>query len=441
VSDTPKSSEISKTSELDVLLSTRRSRGWVTIALVVSFLVAAFIVWAAFSKFDEVSSASGQIVPSGNVKTIQHLEGGIIEKISVREGAVVRAGDPLILLKLGTTVLNREELIARLEGQRLRRARLLAEAGDKPPEFPRVLVKKYNKLANAEQRTLKARRAELENSINVFDSKADQAHLAVRELEAKRRSLETELILAKRKFGMSKSLLSEGLTSKLAHIEAERELRRLEGGRERLAASIPKALAVKAEAAQRIVEARSIFRRRALEELTIVEAQINQTNELLSQASAQAARTQIVSPIEGVVKKLNFHTIGGVVRPGAPIMEIVPSEDRLVVEARLNPNDRGYVQEGQSAIVKISTYDFIRYGGLSGRVKRIAPGSDATSGGRPYFRVVVETDKSYLGDRAGVLDILPGMEATVDIHTGKRSVLEYFLRPVLKLKSEAFRER
>ena len=152
MSDTPKSSEISKTSELDVLLSTRRSRGWVTIALVVSFLVAAFIVWAAFSKFDEVSSASGQIVPSGNVKTIQHLEGGIIEKISVREGAVVRAGDPLILLKLGTTVLNREELIARLEGQRLRRARLLAEAGDKPPEFPRVLVKKYNKLPQVRER-------------------------------------------------------------------------------------------------------------------------------------------------------------------------------------------------------------------------------------------------------------------------------------------------
>ncbi|MGB0577342.1 MAG: HlyD family type I secretion periplasmic adaptor subunit [Alphaproteobacteria bacterium] len=350
-------------------------------------------------------------------------------------------GDPLISLKLVATGLNREEPIARLEGQRLRRARVLAEAGDKPPEFPRKLVEKYNKLANAEQRTLKARRAELENSIKVFDRKADQARLVVRELEAKRRSLETELVLAKRKFGMSKSLLSEGLTSKLAHIQAERELRRLEGGRERLAVSIPKALAAKAEAAQRIVEARSIFRRRALEELASVEAQINQTKELLSQARAQEARTQIVSPNEGVVKKLNFHTIGGVVRPGAPIMEIVPSEDRLVVEARLNPNDRGYVQEGQPAVVKISTYDFIRYSGLTGRVKHIAPGSDATSGGQPYFRVIVETEKSYLGDRAGALDILPGMEATVDIHTGKRSVLEYFLRPVLKLKSEAFRER
>ncbi|NKB21559.1 MAG: HlyD family type I secretion periplasmic adaptor subunit [Alphaproteobacteria bacterium] len=407
----------------------------------ISLLIAAFIVWAAFSKFDEVSSASGQVVPSENVKTVQHLEGGIIEKISVREGAVVHPGDPLISLKLGTTVLNREELVARLEGHRLRRVRVMAEASDKPPVFPSDLVTKYRKLADAEQRTLKARRAELENSIAVFDRRADQARLAVRELEAKRRSLETELVLAKRKFGMSKSLLSEGLTSKLSHIEAERELRRLEGGRERLAASIPKAMAVKAEASQRIVEARSIFRRRALEELAGVEAQINQTKELLSEASAQAARTQIKSPIEGVVKKLNYHTIGGVVRPGAPIMEIVPSEDRLVVEARLNPNDRGYVQEGQPAVVKISTYDFIRYGGLSGTVKHIAPGSDATKGGEPYFRVVVETDKPYLGDRAGTLDILPGMEATVDIHTGQRSVLEYFLRPVLKLKSEAFRER
>ncbi len=434
-------SEAFNGSHLDKLLSARRSRGWVPIALFVSFLVAAFLGWAAFSKFDEVSSASGQVVPSGNVKTVQHLEGGIIEEISVREGAAVRHGDPLISLKLGTTVLNREELIARLESHRLRRVRVLAEASAKPPEFPAVLVKKYRKLADAEKRTLEARCAELENSIAVISRKADQARLAVRELEAKRRSLETELVLAKRKFGMSKSLLSEGLTSKLSHIEAERELRRLEGGRERLAASIPKVLAARAEATQRIKEARSIFRRRALEELAGVEAQINQTKELLSEASAQAARTQIKSPIEGIVKKLNYHTIGGVVRPGAPIMEIVPSDDRLVVEARLNPNDRGYVQEGQSAIVKISTYDFIRYGGLTGRVKHIAPGSDATTGGKPYFRVVVETEKSYLGDRAGLLDILPGMEATVDIHTGQRSVLEYFLRPVLKLKSEAFRER
>ncbi len=441
MTDSQISSNALKTSPLDALLRSRQSRGWVAIALMISLLIAAFIVWAAFSKFDEVSSASGQVVPSENVKTVQHLEGGIIEKISVREGAVVHPGDPLISLKLGTTVLNREELVARLEGHRLRRVRVMAEASDKPPVFPSDLVTKYRKLADAEQRTLKARRAELENSIAVFDRRADQARLAVRELEAKRRSLETELVLAKRKFGMSKSLLSEGLTSKLSHIEAERELRRLEGGRERLAASIPKAMAVKAEASQRIVEARSIFRRRALEELAGVEAQINQTKELLSEASAQAARTQIKSPIEGVVKKLNYHTIGGVVRPGAPIMEIVPSEDRLVVEARLNPNDRGYVQEGQPAVVKISTYDFIRYGGLSGTVKHIAPGSDATKGGEPYFRVVVETDKPYLGDRAGTLDILPGMEATVDIHTGQRSVLEYFLRPVLKLKSEAFRER
>ena len=169
--------------------------------------------------------------------------------------------------------------------------------------------------------------------------------------------------------------------------------------------------------------------------------QIARVNELLNRASDQERRAVIRSPIDGVVKNMRYHTIGGVVKPGEPIMEIVPISDRLVIEAQLNPVDRGYVQEGQRAVVKISTYDFVRYGSLDGVVARIGASTNTDPAGQPYYQVVVRTNKTYLGDQQGLLPITPGMQATVDIHTGTRSVLNYFIKPVLKLRNEAFRER
>ena len=163
--------------------------------------------------------------------------------------------------------------------------------------------------------------------------------------------------------------------------------------------------------------------------------------ELLTRATEVGSRSEIKSPINGIVKNLKFTTIGGVVRPGDPIMEIVPTGEQLVIQSQLSPTDRGYVTEGQSAMVKISTYDFARYGGLNGTVIQVAPGTSQDEKGNPFFRVIVQTDKNYLGESEGSLPIVPGMQATVEIHTGKKSVMEYLIKPVLKLKEEAFRER
>ncbi|MDA0339902.1 MAG: HlyD family efflux transporter periplasmic adaptor subunit, partial [Proteobacteria bacterium] len=150
----------------------------------------------------------------------------------------------------------------------------------------------------------------------------------------------------------------------------------------------------------------------------------------------------ILSPIDGVVKSLRHHTIGGVVRPGEPLMEIVPTQERLVVEAKLDPTDIGYVSVGQAATVKVSTYEFTRYGGLEGVVKSISADSHVDpSTGQTFFKVIAETDKTYLGANPGELPIAPGMEATVDIHTGSKSVLDYLLKPVIRAQSESFRER
>ena len=205
--------------------------------------------------------------------------------------------------------------------------------------------------------------------------------------------------------------------------------------------AIPRARSAVAEIESRRQEEASRFRREARDELGTVEQAISRIGALLEKATEQKKRADVKSPIEGVVKNMGFNTIGGVVRPGDPIMEIVPTGENLVVDAQLNPTDRGYVELGQKAVVKISTYDFVRYGSLDGEVILVAPDSSMDPNGNPYFRVVVKTEKTYLGESKGSLPITPGMQATVDIHTGEKSVINYLVKPVLKLRHEAFRER
>ncbi len=223
--------------------------------------------------------------------------------------------------------------------------------------------------------------------------------------------------------------------------QKQSELARLVGEIESLNAAIGRANASRREASERKQEADLSYRREAQAELAGVEIEIATVAERLNAADDQQNRTLIRSPIAGVVGEMQFRTLGGVVGPGQPIMEIVPTGGRLVVEARLKPSDRGFVSEGQGATVKVSAYDFIRFGSLEGTVTRIAPDASVAEDGSPFFKVIVETDRSWLGKSEGDLPISAGMEATVDIHTGSRSVADFMLRPVLRLRQEAFRER
>jgi adhesin transport system membrane fusion protein len=240
---------------------------------------------------------------------------------------------------------------------------------------------------------------------------------------------------------MSKDLLSKDLVPRMEYLQLESEVESLQGQLGETEAQIPRARQALAEARERERTSVLSFQRAAVEELGQVELTIARTRELLSKATDQERRTMIRSPIEGVVKNLRYHTIGGVVRPGDPIMEIVPLNENLVIEARLNPVDVGYVSAGQPAVVKVTTYDYIRYGGLDGKVVNVAADASLDRTGQPYFKVVVQTDRAYLGDQPDLYRIAPGMQATVDIHTGTKSVLNYLVTPVLKLRHEAFRER
>lgn len=425
----------------DRVLSRRPQRGWGTFAAIVVLIVVAAGVWASFTRLEEVSVAPGEVVPQGSSKVIQHLEGGIVEELFVREGAVVKAGQELLRLGLGTGSPNRAELEVRRDGLALRRARLAAEVEGREIEFPEDAVSRQPQLAQAERDAKVSRKRELDAALSVISEQVAQRESEIRELEAGIVTNREQLGIAREKLKISTDLLKDGLTSRIEHLDTQRDVGRLVGEQKALAEKLSKARAALAESQARRREVRERFENTVRDELGIVEVDLRSINELLAEATAQTGRTLIRSPIDGTVKNLRYTTIGGVVRPGDPIMEIVPQRDRLVVEARLDPIDRGYVRVGQPATVKLTTYDFVRYGGLAGEVVRIAPDSDLTAAGRPYFRVVVETDKTWLGDEQGKLPISVGMQATVDIHTGERTVIDYLLRPILKLRYEAFRER
>jgi membrane fusion protein, adhesin transport system len=428
-------------SRLDDIEAEQTRSSFGVAAALVCLIMASLLTWAGFAQLDEVSVATGNVVPQGQLKVVQHFEGGIVQRIDVAEGDAVVKGQVLVQLDLAGSGANRDELIVQLDGLTLRRARLKAQAAGDSIAFPKAEADRRPNLLRSERQSYAAWTREQKSSLSVLDKQIRQRELEIKQLNAQKKAGAADERLSRERLKMSASLLSQGLIPRMEHLQLEGEVEKLAGESAVLFQAIPRARAALAESVARRDEEKERFITRSIEQLNTVELQFARVYELLNQASDQERRTEIRSPINGVVKNLQHNTIGGVVRPGEPLMEIVPADGILVIEAQLNPVDRGYVQKGQRAVVKISTYDFVRYGGLEGVVSRIGADTNLTPTGEAYYKVIVETEKSYLGAQKGVLPISPGMQATVDIHTGTRSVLNYLIKPVLKLQHEAFRER
>lgn len=427
---------------LDELLTSHPVPTWRHAAWPVMGLIVLGMIWANFSKLDEVAVAPGEVIPLGKSKTIQHLEGGIIQDIFVKEGDLVRDGQTLMQLDLGSSGANIQELQARQDSEILTRARLEAEAnGKETPDFPPEVMARAPEEAGAQLQAFNARKRQLSAGLAILEELVKQRKLEVQELEARLRAVENNLKLTRERFKISEELLASGLTSRVDHLQLGAEVENQQGELRTIQASIPRARAAVSEAEQRVGEDEVRFRREAQDELSKTEQSISRIRELLNKAQEQGVRAEIKSPIDGVIINLAFTAVGNVIKPGELIMEIVPTGENLVIESRLRPTDRGYVAVGQKALVKISTYDFSRYGGLDGQVTLVAADTSTDEKGIPYFRVVVQPEKTYLGQTEGGLPIMPGMEATIDIHTGQKTVMDYLIQPVLKLKDEAFRER
>jgi adhesin transport system membrane fusion protein len=432
---------------LDKLINANPLPSWGPIIVLIVLTIVSGVVWATFAEMDQTTTAEGKVVPKGDLKVVQHLEGGIIKELYVREGSQVKQDQPLLQLDVRASGLKQDELEVQLFSQMALRARLEAEINGRPPIFPDEIKSRRSNFVEIQTRAYEARKTELESALAVLKSALAQKEQEVKDLTGKLQTVTGNYEVTKVRFEDASKLLKDRLVSRDDHRKLEAELEDLNLQRNSTREMIGKAQAAVGEANARIKEKTDTFRREAQTELSNVIDTISKLREELTTSDERGARLEVKSPIDGIVKNLRYTTIGGVVKPGEPIMEIVPTGDTLVVSLKLDPSDRGFISEGQPAKVKISTYDFNRYGGLDGRVALVAADAmideeeKAKGKAKPYFEVIVETDKNYLGKVEGELPITPGMQATVDIHTGTKTVVEYVISPILKMKSEAFRER
>ncbi|MES2538796.1 MAG: HlyD family type I secretion periplasmic adaptor subunit [Pseudomonadota bacterium] len=429
-------------SRLDALLERAGKPVWRRWDLRLVLLLIAALAWSFVGQVDQVVTAPGKVIPQNKVKVIQHLEGGIVKRVIVRENAVVKAGDPLVDLDLATGGINLAEMTARMAALQFAKARLEAESQGNAPKFPPDLTNQYPAVAEAERSTYKARRDELAGALAAFSGQSAQGRQRVTELQAKLVSLQANLRLANQELAVSEDLVKDKLTSQLEHFQRKSAVERLKGEVAMTQQAIPGAQAGQNETDGRRREEEARFRRRAADELGEMERKLTSLQQELGRANDQEGRSLIRAPIDGVVKNVRYQSAGNVVKPGEPIMEIVPVGEELVIEVNLNPSDRGYVTLNQPALVKISAYDYFRYGGLEGKVTAIAADTDTGTGRNEehFYRVTVSTKRAWLGASPGQFPITPGMVGEVDIKANSQSIFWMLIKPVLKLKHEAFRE-
>lgn len=398
------------------------------------------VLWSLVAHVDRVVTAEGKVVPFDKVRIIQHLEGGIVKNLLVRENQPVKMGEALVELDLATAGVNGPEMGARMAGFQLAQIRLQAESTGTEPRWPADLLKRFPAVAEAERATYVARRSEHASTLAAIDGQITQSRQRIAELRARQATNEASLRIAQQELAISENLLKDKLISQLENFQRKSAVERLMGDIEMTRQAIPGAQASMEEAIARRREEESKFRRRASDERGELERKMASLSEEINRAQEQEKRAVIRAPIDGVVKNVRYQSIGNVVKAGEPIMEVVPLKEAMVVEVKLNPANRGFVSIDQEALVKISAYDFFKYGGLKGRVTGIAADTDLGRNEEQFYRVIISTEKAYLGKSSGVMPITPGMTGEVDIKVDTQSVFWSLLRPVLKLKHEAFRE-
>lgn len=409
----------------------------------VTFLFAA-LLWAYNAEIDEVTVGEGKVIPSSQVQVIQNLEGGIVADIPVKVGDLVRKGD--VVLRLDETRFSASlgETKAKYEALQAKVARLNAEAYGHPFQLPPELVKSNPRLAADELALYQSRQREMEASVSVLRQQAAQRAQELQETKARLVQLEESHRLIERELNMSRPLAQQGVMSEVEILRLERQLSDLKGQMDSTRLSIPRLEQAAKEAQAKIDAAWAKFRADAAIEANFASAELAGTTATSVAAEDRLARTSVRSPMDGVVKQIKVTTIGGVIQPGMEIMEIVPLEDTLLIETKISPKDVGFIHPGQEATVKLSAYDFSIYGGLDAVVENISADTiTEEKGGRTesYYLVQVRTKTNTFTASSKPLPIIPGMLATVHIRTGKKTVMDYLLKPVLKARYEAMRER
>jgi adhesin transport system membrane fusion protein len=419
---------------------------WLVFSLVICILI-----WASLSKLDEVVIGQGKVVPSNSVQQIQSYEGGIVEKVLVSGGEQVKQGQMLVILddtrfRSSYQEAEQQRISLQVKNERLKAELDSVTVGDYNTNWRNIIVVKHQPLQTQvvdidavyqAQASYNERLRQLQAQLQLGGQRIEQQEEALSENRSIIATLKQSLALNQKELQWVTDALTTGAIAEIELLKLQREDVRIQGDIQTALLATRKLTAAKAQA---IIERRNYaldFRTRAQIELDDTRSQLARLAETQTAVAEQLARTTIRSPIDGTVKNITVRSLGGVLKPGESIMEIVPLDDNLIIEAKLAPKDIAFVKKGLSSVVKFSAYDFVIYGGLIGRVDYISADALQDEEGKPYYRAHIVTESNRLNG----YPIIPGMQADVNILTGQKTVMSYWLKPLLRARANALREQ
>lgn len=410
---------------------------------IITVCVLSLLAWAYFAEVDEFTRGSGKIVPSSDVQVVQNLEGGILGELLVAEGDLVRKSQPLLRMDdtiFSSTLRERSLQIAQLNAKAAR-LRAEAEGTHFDAEWHKVAQSANERFVASERRLFEANLSEYRSRLSALNQRVEQKKQELSAVRLNRKSLSDSYRLLKKELELTRPLVQDGAVSPVELLRLERQVNDLRGELGKAELAIPQLQSEYQEAKNNSETFEQNFANEARRELNDVNAELERLREGNEAYSDRVKRTVVRSPVRGTVKRIKVKTIGGVIQPGMDLVEIVPSDDSLLVDAKILPADIAFIHPEQRATVKFTAYDFSVHGGLPARVVHISPDTVVDDEGNSYYEVRLKTESSVLGDADNPLPIIPGMIVEVDILTGKKTVMDYILKPILKTRELALRER
>lgn len=426
--------------------------------VMVLFFVAA-IGWASWAQIDQVTVGQGKVIPSSQIQVVQNLEGGLVKEILVKEGQLVKKGQQLLLIddtRFRSDYREREQQVANLTASVLQLSASINSVAVNRDfniqdweksvvldygklTFPPVLEETQPQLTQRQKAEYREDLDNLRNQLSVIDQQVEQKQQDLVEIEARVRNLRQSYQYAKKELDITQPLADEGVVPRIELLKLQRQVNDTRREMTSSELKIPVIKSAIKESMLNRIDVALKFRSEQQEKLNNAQDQLSALVESAVGLEDRVNRTVVVSPVTGKIKTLNVNTVGGVIQPGMDIVEIVPTEDTLLVEAKIAPKDIAFLRPNLNAIVKFTAYDFTKYGGLVGELEHISADTTQDEEGNSFYIVRVRTEKTSFGQDAD-LPIIPGMTTSVDIITGKRTVLEYLLKPILSAKTNALKE-
>ncbi len=408
--------------------------------LTVSIAILVFIAWSAQAKISEMSRAPGEVVPEGSQRTVQHLEGGRVAEILIRNGQIVEQGAPLVVLDASGIQEDLKRARSKQLSLRVKAERLRAFIADREPDFSafedasdRYLQQQYQSFRSM----LEARR----NEKKIVSAQITQKNETVALLQARKQTVAQELELVSDLHKRHKKLFQQGYLARSKLIETERQLNSLLGELTELENQIRQAKVTLYEFENRLSSLDANHRDDAYRQLDDIDAELRQNREVVAKLRHRSNRLTVEAPVRGVVKGLTVNTVGAVLAPGQIITELVPLDEKLMVDVRIAPQDVGHLSLGQPVQVRVSSYDFGRYGSVSGRLESISATTFVGDRGERFYQGRVRLEQNHVGTDPQTNTILPGMTVMADIITGEKTILDYLLKPIRQSIKTAFTER